>query len=863
MADAAVEFLLGNLKDLVIRHHALISGVENEVDKLRGDLSLFQALLRGLTKKQIRESEYLQDLVRQILNVVYEAEDVIDAYVIEAANTKWKNYIRTFYPRDRLLKIARQAENVAAQVQRVYSLLNINAGNLGSTDGRSPQKREPQRVRKDNVVGFEDEAAKIIGYLREEREEPDVISIIGMPGLGKTTLAGKIFRDAYIQYEFHTRIWVYVSQEFTSKDVFLDILRQLITVTEDMRRLSDEEIAKLVSDHLETDKFLVVMDDVWADADWDKLKIAFPRGNKMGKVLITSRNEEVARYANRNRAPHMLRFLNPEESWLLFRLEVFSKPECPPELENLGRLITAQCDGLPLAIVVIGGILGKQISTPDKMNIAWERVSKSVSTYLTELDPEKRMEKIIALSYDKLPSHLRPCFLYFGMFPEDFEIPVWKLIRMWIAEGFIQQNPEISMEETAEIYLEDLIKRNLVRVEKMRSDGGVKTCRIHDMLRDFCKTEGGMERENFLQEMKTSSDGGFIPSVCSIKECRRLCIHSNVLDFLSVKPCGPRVRSFVCFSKDETDLPLDRNTAITAAFKLLRVLDFRPFKFSKIHSDLYQLLHLRYISLSLSIGVLPAHFSKLFNVQTLIVDTSYRTLDIKADISKMNQFRHLKTNVSATLPQTKSSNEGEKLRTLGLISPKSCTKEVLDRAPNLKKLGICGKLVSLLEGNSASFDCLQRLDKLEKLKLLNDVFPDPSTSKLHGLPPCYNFPPMLRSLTLSDTFLHWTHMSVLGSLQNLRVLKLKDRAFVGKYWETAASGFSHLEVLQIGRTDLVTWSASDNHFPRLRCLELKNCEELQDIPFGLAGIKSFHELTLHYTKYAAASAKKIHEAKKE
>ncbi|KAL8537965.1 hypothetical protein ACS0TY_000057 [Phlomoides rotata] len=102
------------------------------------------------------------------------------------------------------------------------------------------------------------------------------------------------------------------------------------------------------------------------------------------------------------------------------------------------------------------------------------------------------------------------------MFPEDFEIPVWQLIRMWIAEGFIQQkNSVISLEETAESYLEDLISRNLVRVDKTKPDGKVKTCRIHDMLRDFCKLEGGNERENFLQEMKKSSEGFFEPGVGS------------------------------------------------------------------------------------------------------------------------------------------------------------------------------------------------------------------------------------------------------------------------------------------------------------------------------------------------------------
>ncbi|KAL0356083.1 UNVERIFIED_CONTAM: putative late blight resistance proteinR1A-10 [Sesamum radiatum] len=161
----------------------------------------------------------------------------------------------------------------------------------------------------ENVVGFEDEAEKLIGYLTEETQHLDVVSIIGMPGLGKTTLAGKIFRDPAIQYEFPTRIWVYVSQEFTRKDIFLAILREFTRPDEEMYQKNDQELARLVASHLERGKFLIVMDDVWTAEDWDKLQIALPKSNKMGKVLITSRHVEVGQYANKNRHPHKLRFL--------------------------------------------------------------------------------------------------------------------------------------------------------------------------------------------------------------------------------------------------------------------------------------------------------------------------------------------------------------------------------------------------------------------------------------------------------------------------------------------------------------------------------------------------------------------------
>lgn len=722
--------------------------------------------------------------------------------------------------------------------------------------------KQPTPSRKDNVVGLKDEADRIVGYLNAKTLYLDVISIIGMPGLGKTTLTGKIFHDPDIKYEFPTRIWVYVSQEFTVKEVFLSILRQMITKLneEEYSKKSAPQLAEEISGLLEGGKFLLVMDDVWEPTDWDKLKVCLPKHNMTGKVMITSRQVDVGKYTNRFRDPHHLRPLNLEESCELLQWEVFNKPEFPSDLDTVGREIAGNCDGLPLAIVVIGGVLATKVS---RSVSAWEKVSNSVTTFL-QLDPLKRMDKIISMSYEKLPYHLKECFLYLGMFPEDFEIPAWKLIRMWIAEGLIQPKDGLSMEEIAEYNLDDLINRNLVRVEKLKADGRVKSCRIHDMLRDFCRVEGGKDRENFLQEIKQSRDGGLQPSVTDGEKHRRLCIHSNVVEFLKRNPKGTYVRSFVTFSED-IEVPAENTSAISAAFKLLRVLEAKPLKFCKIPSDFYHLVHLRYLALSLKLdsnskaSTLPKAFNKLWNIQTLIVDTTSRALEIKADVMSMTQLRHLKTNACTTLAKpSKDSKEGEKLQSLGTMSPESCTEAIFDRARNLKKLGIRGKLSLFLDGKSGSFDGLRKLSNLEKLKLLNDVFPKAaSDGKLDGLPPAYKFPVKLRSLTLLNTFLDWTHMSVLGSLEKLQVLKLKDNAFVGSRWVVDDRGFDSLEVLHVGRTDLSIWVTRAHHFPSLKRLELHNCEKLKQIPMALADIPKLEYLDLQRCREAAASARSI------
>ncbi|XP_051140036.1 putative late blight resistance protein homolog R1B-16 isoform X2 [Andrographis paniculata] len=843
MADAAVEFLLENLKQLLLYHANLIQDAKNQVEDLEKDLRLFKAFLKDSTKNRSKD----------------------ETVKVLAADKKSSNYFKKFVRTPaNLISVAKDVEKIRAKVKSILDRDRVDLANRET----NPSEREAAeeiikipKVREDNIVGFDDEAKTIITYLMEESEELDVISIIGLPGLGKTTLAGKIFRDPKIQFEFPTRIWVYVSQEFKRRDVYVAILSKFINNTDNLKHKSDQEITQLLQDHLQKGRFLIVMDDVWSADAWIYLRDALPKSNKSGKILITSRTEEVALEANRNRHPYKLRFLTFEESFLLLQLEVFGRPGCPQDLETFGQLIVMKCGGLPLAIVVIGGILVKRSLSGDPMarRHTWRKVSESVPTYLKE-DPN--VESIIALSYNKLPYYLRPCFLYLGMFPEDFEIPVWTLTRLWIAEGFIQQKTGITLEQTAQDYLEELVNRNLVMVDKMSTDGKIKSCRVHDTLRQFCKNESSSERENFLQEVKRTAGGGFEPSNTNIESYRRLCIHSSIVDFISSPLLfGPRVRSILCSSKEEPfPLPLENASSIPTAFKLLRILDAKSIIFTKFPRDMAHLVHLRYIVLSSNFKVIPEAIAELWNLQTLVVYTSVRVLEIKANIWRMLQLRHVKTNASAILPKRgKTTKElGEKLQTLGTVSPQSFTDDVFDRLRSLRKLGIRGLLVSLLDAKG-----MDKLDNLEKLKLVNDLYSSPSSGgRLPRLPEPYRFPPKLRSLTLCSTYLDWVHMSTLGMLDTLEVLKLKENAFVGKCWEVSTGHFRHLEVLHIERTDLGVWKAEANHFPRLECLVLRNCEVLQMIPYKLSEVQSFQRLDLkRVTKSAAADARKIEEAK--
>lgn len=231
-----------------------------------------------------------------------------------------------------------------------------------------------------------------------------------------------------------------------------------------MYKLNADQLADILRDYLSNGKYLIVIDDVWSTETWDGLKVAFPNRNCGSRILLNSRNTNVAIHANPESPPHHLRFLTTNESWELLQKKVFGKGNCPPELEVLGHQISLKCYGLPLAIVVVAGLLLKK----DKTRDWWKKVADSVSTYVAK-DPRQCLD-VLALSYYHLPDHLKICYIYFGIFSEDFARRVWKLLRLWVAEGFIQQTGQECLENVAEEYLEDLVERNLILVAEKRAN---------------------------------------------------------------------------------------------------------------------------------------------------------------------------------------------------------------------------------------------------------------------------------------------------------------------------------------------------------------------------------------------------------
>ncbi|KAF3565479.1 hypothetical protein DY000_02011081 [Brassica cretica] len=567
MAETLLSFGVERLWNLLVRESERFQGFNEQLNVLKNDMKMLRCFLEDAYAKK-HTSAMMENIIKDIKEIVLDAEDMVETFLLkeELKNTRGiKNSARKFSCsifEHRGLAFSMEA--ISKRISKVirdmmcHGVQQVNIVNEGYTQSLQ-EIRTFSGDNGDHLVGWKKNVEILVGYLLDE-DSSQVVSITGMGGIGKTTLARKVYNHRTIKSHFPRLAWVCVSQQFTKKDVWQTILQQLRPEI----KVSEYVLQEKLSEVLETQKALIVIDDIWREGDWDRIKYVFlPK--KGCKVLHTSRNEGVALHADRQCVTFKPKCLTFEESWDLFQRIAFpmkdtSEFKIDEEMKEMGKQMIKHCGGLPLALKVLGGLLAAQYTLCE-----WKKIYENIGSYIvggTSFNERNVVYHVLYLSFEELPAYLKHCFLYLAHFPEDYKIDVEDLSYYWAAEG----------------------------IQRPRYYAGASIRELHDMMREVCLLKA--EEENFVEIIQGTSTAN---SKSSCKS-RRLVVHNPDETFnVDTEVKNPSLRTLLfikCRGWRGTSLFFTRH-------KLMRVLDLSRVKFEgwKVPSSIGKLIHLRYLSL--------------------------------------------------------------------------------------------------------------------------------------------------------------------------------------------------------------------------------------------------------------------------
>ncbi|GAY69270.1 hypothetical protein CUMW_270590 [Citrus unshiu] len=481
--------------------------------------------------------------------------------------------------------------------------------------------------------------------------------------------------------------------------------------------MEEMELITTLRGHLKYKSYMIVFDDVWKIDFWGDVGHALLDNKKSSRIIVTTRHMNVAKFC-KSSSPvqvHELETLHPNEAWKLFCRKVFgpsSGGSCPSELRELSQDILAKCGGLPLAIVAVGGLL----STKNRVVSEWKKLFDRLGSMLGSDPHLKDCNRVLSEGYYDLPHHLKSCLLYFGLFPESCKINCARLIRLWIAEGFVRYSKRPTSEQVAEEYLNELVDRSLVQVSERDISGRARICQVHDLMHEIIirKTEElGFGRVLNGEDL----------SHCS--KTRRITIQRSIDDGALERIKDSKVRSVFLFNVDR--LPDSFMNASIANFKLMKVLDLEDAPVDYLPEGVGNLFNLHYLSVkNTKVKIIPKSVGNLLGLEILDLKNSL-VRELPVEIRNLKRLRYLMVyqyNYTAGVAEEAAAKllEGfgslTNLQKLGIIEADSEALKELMKLRQLRKLCIrppngngedlCGLI--------ANFENLENLTVLMKSK---------------------------------------------------------------------------------------------------------------------------------------------------
>ncbi|CAI9103146.1 OLC1v1001592C1 [Oldenlandia corymbosa var. corymbosa] len=856
MADAGIgvvaETLLNMVISLATEKINLVRGVKKELSKLQEQLEMIQAMQIQAHKQPI-SNQPVQLWLKKLQSVALDAQIVLEEFGYEVLRQKIegrkRDKVRAFFScsnplpfrlrmGQKIKNVQQSIEDVYVQGERIISVQHANLANSPSTLNELRSRLTSPYVEGSQIVGRDDDVKEVIEMLINTNFEKDlpVVTIYGMGGQGKTTLAQLVYKHDKVRNSFDETIWVCVAEDFNVTRL-LDEICQCATNTRSQLTNTSALVERLKG-VLTGKKFLLVLDDVWNrdEVEWNNLRNCLLQiGDSNGsRILATTRESKVASTMGTSKY-HSLGALSDDQSLELFKKVAFAEGGATetPQLLNIAQRILERCRGLPLAIKTMASLLRSCKTESD-----WSMIEQS-ETWSAYPEGDTVLAAI-KLSYDHLPSlSLKQCFAYCAIFEKDTVIEKDRLIQLWIAQGLINPSKDeihLQMEDIGSIYFDTLLSSSLFQDAEKDICGDIYCCKMHDLVHDVASKVS----ENYCYRVSNWR------AVTKRIEASHVSIYSgergmwkNLREFLPLNLRTLYLKGY------EVDLPED----LFQSFTRLAALVVEDGGTNKLPKSIGKLKHLRLVDIEgTEITKLPMSFTKLYYLQTL---RAHRCRNIPQRFGNLTNLRHICIEgLSGSLPEL---GQLTNLRTIPEFRCRRYRIEELEHLNNLRGTLIISGLHSGDRQKSAAKSNLSEKPGIKILELhwgkwnkgainhvevMESLKPHPNLKVLkiynYGNP---RFPSwMARENDLSSSLCNLLELELkdlveceslpaLGRLPCLKLLKLSRLSKVKRIGEEFY-GWSNVDGLTDGggsdRAEVITV------FPALRVLYMEGMRSLEE-----------------------------------
>ncbi|XP_026428085.1 disease resistance protein RGA2-like isoform X2 [Papaver somniferum] len=794
-----------------------VGAVNEDLQKLKDTLEMIAAVTSDAEKKQVKD-KIVQLWLRRLQDVAYDADDLLDeiSYEVMRQSQEDGNAGKVT-----VLSKIKFGSEVAKRIKIINKELDgISKDNVmfklehSFEDDQNTEQLDRithSFIGDSKIVGREKDKSRIVEMLLmtdpsssssnnfSPQENISVVSIVGMGGLGKTTLAQLVYKDHSIERSFEPRAWVCISEEF---DIYLILKNILESITQ--KKCDDFSnvgvLVQKVHKEISGKKYLLVLDDLWNEnaEDWEKLKGYLSGGAQGSKILVTTRKENVASIVRGNIPPYNLTTLGNQACWLIIKNRAYSLGGAVESLtmSKIGQEIARKCGGLPLAAIFLGNLMRLKKKESDWLAIRDDDV------FNTPENPNKII-LILKLSYDNLPSHLKKCFSYCSLFPKDHKLNRETLIQLWMAEGFLHPSTgrnQISPEYVGNDYFLSLLSSSFFQdVETDDELGDIETFKMHDLVHDLALSVVGSHEVTILNTSEMEND------VSGIRRLR-LMMEEVSRPSSNVSKNAEKLRTVFCqegyFCQS------------SASNKRLRVIHRLDSATQETISSTLKFKHLRYLDLSYSCikSFHAVSISQLYNLQTLNLHrafgNSHQHSTIQNILNILNLHRDFGNSHQHSTIENILNIIGSLTNLRHLDISYTATKVLPDsiiRLTNLQTLNMKCCDVSALPTNIGS---LQNLSSL-----------DISYTIITELPDSICLISNLKKLTFRRCWRLKALPRNIGTLTQLRSLDLNGTSNLYELPESLTSNLCKLESV-------------DLYFLRKFPKDIKNWVELRRLTFG-------------------------------